>query len=1117
MTFRPIPLLALLLAPLVLGAAPVRVYFEGFTLPAGQNNLATNFGAPDGTNWIWSHGWAATVPPSYLQSGGPQIGSVGNQGGVLVVTGFGTDNTNNWDQQPYFLYDDTPHLDQALGALTPENVSGLRFVATKGTQGGFVARVRPALRFGGQWYVTDALTITGTDTNAFQEFLIDVPGTTWYPLAFTPGAELAIGSGGGTLDALGAAGELGGIGFIASSTGSTRTGSQWRVDDVEVLAVASTLTPAILAQPQPQAVPLGGTATFSVTASAGEPIAYQWRKDGVPIAGAQGAALVIDNVGYPDEGGYDVVLTISTGSTTSATAQLTVTAIAGADRLVTRAADGPPAWIADRNANGLADLLEDALGYEPGGSGVPPAPWRLEAKDGGGGQPSLIFHYTRREPPAWVRPQVEVSGDLQAWTSAGVPAPVEGALVGGVRRELSVDLGPAAAAPLFARLGLRDDRALEELSFAAARDLWLRMLRYYSGVLNANRNRGVVSPFSNDMELVARTLWSLGAWFYHDNRPASLQVDGDTVDLQGLVVDALRNGANPSAGGAWGGGTTGKGNQNIVEAANIAFVAWALGDAHARGVEPAPWDQLSPADRANLHAWLDSNDNNVTGSQQYFDNNWNMFIVLNYEARRQLNALGATEFATWSEPAIEEALRLIQTFNRGGGWFTDDNQDRPEYDDYGPWTIVSHQLFYFMMNPQRVIDNTPIAGSGGVTPRQILADIASFLASQAYLYDADGGHPEWGRSTTYKFARLVSNILAYAIDRQFNTPEGWNLPFPILPESMPPGQLRRMVRLHLNHYLSGEMIDPLSFHIHPRQTRTSGPEVIESYSIEGSTYWAMITFAGLWLIDDDDPFWSAPEAPLPAELGDFAHWFIVPGLLLHHHRDHGHLEAVNLGNSKENLLGGQYARKYEKFVYSSRIGFITRSGPAYDQAIEINGQTRAAPPQADLFFFDGMDPGDIGVGRSSYTIDSRGVSTLIFLKDGAMVRVHRMTGASATVREGGYALGHNTGDPVFSAAGPDWHYFESPHGSAFTQLLLGYAAGLETSGSTYHTRHQQYRLFYGETQNAPDGSVFAILSSGSRGPQDPHALAALVSGIEIDGDRVTVSFADGTQQQAAFR
>lgn len=966
--------------------------------------------------------------------------------------------------------------------------------------------VRAALRFGGQWYATDAHTITATDTSDFQAFLIDVAEAAWYPVAFTPGGEFAVGTDGGTLDALGADGDLSGIGMVATSTGSQRTGSQWRVDDVEVRAVASSLTPSILAQPQSLAVPLGDTAVFSVTAAADEPVVYQWRKDGEPITGADSSTLVIENVAPVDEGAYDVVLSISTGSITSAAAQLEVTNIARGDRLITRPSGGIPAWVPDTNKNSLPDFFEEALGYPPGEAGLPPVPGRLEAENG-----SWVMHYTRREPLQWLHPRVEVSADMHTWTTEDVPEPVEGGLVDGTRRALSVDLGSVSASPLFARVGLRDGRTLDELSFDATRDLWLRLMRYYSSVLNENRNRGASEGFGGDMELVARTLWSLGAWFYHDNRPASPQIDGDTVDLQGLIVDALRNGTDPSASGAWGGGGTGKSNQNIVEAANIAFAAWALGDAAARGAEPAPWSQLTAADHANLHAWLDSNDN----QGRFFDNNWNMFIVLNHEARRQLHALGHTEFATWDESDIEEAMGLIQSFNRGGGWFTDDNRDRPEYDDYGPWTMVSHQLFWFMMNPRRVIDNAPVAGSA--PPREILADIASFLASQAYMYDASGGHPEWGRSTTYKFARLVSNILAYAVDRRFNTADGWDLPFTIMPETISTGQLRRMVRRHINHYLSAEMIDPVTFRIHEGQTRTGGSEVIESYSIRGSTYWAMITFAALWLIEDDDPFWTTAEEAIPAEKGDFAHWFEVPGLLMHHHRDHGHLEAVNLGNSKEGRLGTNYARKYEKFVYSSRIGFITHSWPAFDQAIEVNGETRAAPPEADLFFYEGMLPGDIGVGRSRYTIEGRTVSTLIFLKDGAMVRVHRLSGGSATVREGGYALGHNTGDGISGAEGPDWRYHESPHGSAFTKLLLGYDEGVEINGSTHHTRREHYRLFHGETANAPDGTVFALLSSGSRGPQDPHARAALVTGIDIDGDRVTVSFADGTVQNADFK
>jgi hypothetical protein len=1082
------------------------VYLEPFTLPSGQNNLATNFGAPNRPNWIWTYGGNATVPGSYLQSGGPFIGNVGNQGGSLVVTG----QNHNWNNQPYFLYDNSPQLDLSLGAIEPENIRQFRFVATRGTAN-FQAYVRAALRFGTQWYVSAPQEITGTDTNEFQTFALNIQGMDWYPLTFVSGEEFSIHSAGARLADLNVTGQLNGLGVVAETSANPPTSSsQWRVDDVEITATPSSTTPRILSAPQAQFTPWGDQVEFSVQAEGDDVLSYQWYRDGVAIPGAEGPTLTLDAVSQETAGLYHVVVSMSTGSITTPAVPLEVVQVAMSDRLSLRPAERlTPDWVHAPRFSGGPTPVEWAMGFDEAPA-APPLPGGFVPNGHG-----FAFRYLRRHPLGPLRPQVELSTDLFDWYPLGVQdeTPVGEPADGQQTVEIDVGNDPV----LFARLSLIDERTLDELSLEATRDLWLRMMHFYSGVLNTSRTRGVSGGFNNDMELVARTLWTLGAWFYHDGRPATMQIDGNTVDLQGLVVDALRYGTDGVTPGFWGGGGTGKSNQNIVEAANIAFVAWALGDAQSRGASPAPWSQFTSADRANIHAWLDSNDNNVTGTQHYFDNNWNMFIALNYESRRQLYAMGNTEFNTWVEPAIDEALRLIQSFNLGGGWFTDDDQGRPEFDDYGPWTIVSHQLFYFMMNPERVIDNTPIAGSG-VTPQQILREISDFLGSQAYMYDAGGAHPEWGRSTTYKFGRLISNILAYVLDQQFNTAEGWNLPFTIMPETMSAGQLKRMVRLHINHYLAEEMIDPVTFRIHAGQTRNSGPHVIESYSIPGSTYWAMITFAGLWLLEDDDPFWSIPEEPLPAELGDFAHWFRVPGLLMHHHRDSGHLEAINLGNSKQNRLSGQYDRKYEKFVYSSRIGFITRNGPAFDQAIEVAGATRAAPPQADLYFPVGMDPADVGVGRSVYTIAGREISTLIFLKDGAMVRVHRMSGDPATVREGGYALGHNAGDVLYSAGEDNWQYYESPHGSAFTQLLLGYATALETVDAGHdHTRQRHFRLFYGETADAPDGTVFAFLSRGSRGPQNYEFLKDFVTGITVDGDEVTVEFYDGTSLTVPFK
>lgn len=67
---------------------------------------------------------------------------------------------------------------------------------------------------------------------------------------------------------------------------------------------------------------------FSVTANGTGPLSYQWRFDGVPIAGATGSTLTLNGVTTDDEGGYDCVVSNSLSNATSAAATLTVTRLA---------------------------------------------------------------------------------------------------------------------------------------------------------------------------------------------------------------------------------------------------------------------------------------------------------------------------------------------------------------------------------------------------------------------------------------------------------------------------------------------------------------------------------------------------------------------------------------------------------------------------------------------------------------------------------------------------------------------------------------------------------------------------------------------------------------------
>jgi hypothetical protein len=778
-------------------------------------------------------------------------------------------------------------------------------------------------------------------------------------------------------------------------------------------------------------------------------------------------------------------------------------------------APSEPSWAPDSDQNGLIDAFETVLGLNPEvaeARDLDPLTLRSAIGD------TLYLDYSRRSPvDGRSLPQVEVSTDLQEWTRNGVNQTHQVGPVSDQREPVTATYTSDEPA-VFARLRLADNRTLEELTFPAVRDLWARTLRYVMENTTSLRNRGT-GPFAGDYEVISRTLWTLGAWFIHGDRPNTLSIDGATIDLQEFVVNALRNGSDTSVSGSWPRGGTGK-SQPTVESANIAFVAWALATGHARSDDPTsqPWEDLSSVDQGDIFNWLDLTDNQVPGNgevQGYFDNNWNLFLVLNYGARRELAAMGYSAFDDYNEAAIGEAMRRIQEFHRGDGWYSDDLPNA-EFDGYVPWTLIPHQLFYFIMSADQTEAETVIPGTSGRGREAILEDISSYLASQPWFFDGDGGHPEWGRSSTYKFSRLMSLVLAYVIDRHHA--QDWGLEFKVLPDAIELGQLRRLIRLHLNHYLSLEMIDPDTHRIHPGQTRSSGPEIIENYSTPGSTYWTQCLFATLFLLEDNDPLWSTKEVSLPAERNHFLYWLQTPGFLLHHSNQTGLMELINLRNDKIPLWR-DYERKYAKFVYDSRIGYCTRSGPDYDQSLELNGETREVIDEGDFFIPEGVT--NNGVGRTVCQIDGWRVSTLIFLKGGAQIRVHRVTEAGSgmsdfSLKEGGYAFGYDESETPVTLQGSNWRYIEGSKGSAFIQTLAGYTeTGVET-GQTHHSRSARFQIGVGQADNATPNSIFAFMSRGSRGPQDPAALAGWVTDLETSSLGARITFADGSQLAAPF-
>lgn len=84
--------------------------------------------------------------------------------------------------------------------------------------------------------------------------------------------------------------------------------------------------PQITAQPISVTIPAGSTGTLSVTATSDAALNYQWRKDGQPVDGATSRTLVLANAQPTDAGSYYVVVSQTTGSATSSTAIVTISA-----------------------------------------------------------------------------------------------------------------------------------------------------------------------------------------------------------------------------------------------------------------------------------------------------------------------------------------------------------------------------------------------------------------------------------------------------------------------------------------------------------------------------------------------------------------------------------------------------------------------------------------------------------------------------------------------------------------------------------------------------------------------------------------------------------------------
>ena len=116
-----------------------------------------------------------------------------------------------------------------------------------------------------------------------------------------------------------------------------------RVGDTFAEVVPALCPPVFLAQPTNTTAAIGLPLVLSAPAAGQGPIAYQWRKDGVPllnngpITGADTGTLVIPSASMTDSGDYDVAVTGPCDTLTSQVARVTVQGLAFVTQPVSQA------------------------------------------------------------------------------------------------------------------------------------------------------------------------------------------------------------------------------------------------------------------------------------------------------------------------------------------------------------------------------------------------------------------------------------------------------------------------------------------------------------------------------------------------------------------------------------------------------------------------------------------------------------------------------------------------------------------------------------------------------------------------------------------------------------
>jgi hypothetical protein len=517
-----------------------------------------------------------------------------------------------------------------------------------------------------------------------------------------------------------------------------------------------------------------------------------------------------------------------------------------------------------------------------------------------------------------------------------------------------------------------------------------------------------VSDNGGALDMSARMFPALAAWLSDPTRPTSFELRGETVDVEEMALAILDRAFDPDQPGFWGRDAYPARDQRTVESSVLAYGAWLVRDTTLK--------KVSPRGLECFQEWL-----SYFSSAPLADNNWSLFWIANHTARKALKW-------DYDQSVIDDAWEIIHGYDRGDGWMT----DGPEgyFDDYNWWVFGTHEMFWMQMDGE----------SDEALSSRLRERIRERLEVYPHFFGSDGSVSEYGRSLSYKFARLGCPVLAYKLG--------------FWPHSA--GMLRRLVYRHLGHYDNLGGIDRRTDTMRQELSEFGHPAVRDSYINTGHPYWGMMAFTAIWQLDEADPIWTAEEDSLPVEKEDYQLSVKPAGWLVTGDRDSGQVQRHQLGTRHGT---GAYAAKYGKFMYGSHFpaNFGSAEGDfGPDSALcATDGDHWAHPGVYDPFivsdsYLRAQYP--LHVGEVTLQVES----ILVPHKDQCL-RIHRVEkpeGSSPIqLIEGAAALGYAPGTTPAKGVSQDqpcsWALVRPRSGGVFGSLIrsvAGYSRAQSASG-----------------------------------------------------------------------